>query len=98
MNIHAWASPSPHRDMRWRTTPSIAGDPVRCTTLPSRHHQGRKSTDCHVELKGIVATIVSAPREYPEYTPPGYYAVFFKDPEGIEYEIVCAHESGECGR
>jgi catechol 2,3-dioxygenase-like lactoylglutathione lyase family enzyme len=42
----------------------------------------------HVELKGIGATIVSAPREYPEYTPPGYYAVFFKDPEGIKYEIV----------
>ena len=42
----------------------------------------------HVELKGIGATIVSAPREYPEYTPPGYYAVFFKDPEGIKYQIV----------
>jgi len=44
----------------------------------------------HVELKKIGATIVSPPREYPEYTPPGYYAVFFKDPEGIKYEIVCA--------
>ena len=35
------------------------------------------------------ATIVAAPREYPEYSPPGYYAVFFKDPDGIKYEIVC---------
>jgi catechol 2,3-dioxygenase-like lactoylglutathione lyase family enzyme len=43
----------------------------------------------HSELKAIGATIVSAPREYPEYTPPGYYAVYFKDPEGIKYEIVC---------
>lgn len=43
----------------------------------------------HAELKGIGATIVSPPREYPEYTPPGYYALFFKDPEGIKYEIVC---------
>ncbi|HJY79526.1 MAG TPA: VOC family protein [Candidatus Binatia bacterium] len=43
----------------------------------------------HAELKGIGATIVSAPREYPEYTPPGYYALFFKDLEGIKYEIVC---------
>lgn len=43
----------------------------------------------HVELKKIGATIVSPPREYPEYTPPGYYAVFFKDLEGIKYEIVC---------
>ena len=41
------------------------------------------------ELKKIGATIVSPPREYPEYTPPGSYALFFKDPEGIKYEIVC---------
>ena len=43
----------------------------------------------HLELKAIGATIVSPPREYPEYTPPGYYALFFKDVEGIKYEIVC---------
>ena len=43
----------------------------------------------HRELEAIGATIVSPPREYPEYTPPGYYALFFKDLEGIKYEIVC---------
>ncbi len=43
----------------------------------------------YVELKGIGANIVSPPREYPEYTPSGYYALYFKDPEGIKYEIVC---------
>jgi catechol 2,3-dioxygenase-like lactoylglutathione lyase family enzyme len=43
----------------------------------------------HLELQRIGATIVSAPRAYPEYTPPGYYAMYFKDPEGIKYEIVC---------
>ena len=42
----------------------------------------------HAEVKAIGATIVSAPRAYPEYTPAGYYAFFFKDPEGIKYEIV----------
>ena len=47
----------------------------------------------HSELTRIGATIVSPPREYPEYTPPGYYALFFKDPEGIKYEIVCAEHS-----
>ena len=41
------------------------------------------------ELQRIGATIVSPPQEYPEYTPAGYYALFFKDPEGIKYEIVC---------
>ena len=42
----------------------------------------------HSEVKGIGAIIVSAPREYPEYTPAGYYAFYFKDQEGIKYEIV----------
>lgn len=40
------------------------------------------------ELQRLGVSIVSAPREYPEYTPPGYYAVFFKDPDGIKYEVV----------
>lgn len=48
----------------------------------------------HSELKEIGATIVSPPREYPEYIPPGYYALFFKDLEGIKYEIVC-HEPSQ---
>ena len=43
----------------------------------------------HVQLQAIGATIVTPPREYPEYTPGGYYALYFKDPEGIKYEIVC---------
>ena len=42
----------------------------------------------HAELSAIGAVIVAPPREYPEYTPPGYYALFFKDLEGIKYEIV----------
>jgi len=51
----------------------------------------------HSKLKEIGATIVSPPREYPEYTPPGYYALYFKDPEGIKYEIVCTKHDGEAG-
>jgi catechol 2,3-dioxygenase-like lactoylglutathione lyase family enzyme len=43
----------------------------------------------HSEVRRIGGTIVSPPQEYPQYTPPGYYAFFFKDPEGIKYEIVC---------
>lgn len=43
----------------------------------------------HLELKAIEATIVSPPREYPQYIPADYYAFYFKDPEGIKYEIVC---------
>jgi len=48
----------------------------------------------HLELKAIGAAIVSPPREYPEYTPAGYYAVYFKDPDGIKYEIVCTDDRG----
>jgi catechol 2,3-dioxygenase-like lactoylglutathione lyase family enzyme len=32
-------------------------------------------------------TILDPPREYPQYVP-GYYAVFFADPDGIKLELV----------
>jgi catechol 2,3-dioxygenase-like lactoylglutathione lyase family enzyme len=38
-------------------------------------------------------TSAAPPRQYPEYTPPGYYALFFKDLEGIKYEIVTHSEA-----
>jgi len=41
----------------------------------------------HLELEKIGAKIVEKPRLYPEYGP-GYYALFFKDLEGIKYEVV----------
>ena len=46
----------------------------------------------HREVEAIGAVIVSPPREYPEYTPAGYYALFFKDLAGIKYEIVTHNE------
>jgi catechol 2,3-dioxygenase-like lactoylglutathione lyase family enzyme len=42
----------------------------------------------HAALVALGAEIVTPPRLYPEYKPSGYYAVFFKDPDGIKYEIV----------
>lgn len=42
----------------------------------------------HSELKEIGAAIINEPKLFPEYGP-DYYAVFFKDIEGIKYEIVC---------
>jgi catechol 2,3-dioxygenase-like lactoylglutathione lyase family enzyme len=47
----------------------------------------------HSSVKEIGATVVTPPQEYPEYTPPGYYAFFFKDLEGIKYEIVCYEQN-----
>ncbi len=73
----------------------FAGDTVHRRKPGSLHHLAFKAESraevnrLYAELQKIGATIVSAPREYPEYTPAHYYAVFFKDLEGIKYEIVC---------
>jgi glyoxylase I family protein len=39
------------------------------------------------DLPPFGGTVLDAPREYPEYVP-GYYAVFFADPDGIKLELV----------
>lgn|SRR6266404_5283891 len=39
------------------------------------------------ELDARGATMLDRPREYPEYVP-GYYAVFFTDPDGVKLELV----------
>ena len=41
----------------------------------------------HRALVARGATILDPPREYPEYVP-GYYAVFFADPDGMKLESV----------
>lgn len=43
------------------------------------------------ELVKIGANIVSKPQVHPEYGE-HYYAVYFKDPENIKYEIVCTEK------
>src|SRR5262245_17740480 len=81
-----------------RTT--FSNDAIHRRRPGALHHlafraESRAEVDSlHLALKEIGATIVSPPREYPEYTPPGYYALFFKDPEGIKYEIVCHRHGG----
>lgn len=80
---------------------SVANDSVHRRRPGALHHLAFKASSrnevdmIHEELKRFGATIVSAPREYPEYTPAGYYAVYFKDPDGIKYEIV--HYPGSDG-
>ena len=46
-------------------------------------------------LLEIKAEILNAPREYPQYEP-GYYAVFFLDPDGIKLEYVFTPNSDPC--
>jgi catechol 2,3-dioxygenase-like lactoylglutathione lyase family enzyme len=79
---------------------AFAGDTINRRKPGALHHlafkaESRAEVDrLHRELNGIGAKIVSPPREYPEYTPPGYYALYFKDLEGIKYEIVCTKHDG----
>lgn len=92
-----WPSPSPRQEVLSRPTRLIDGNREPSIILPSGRPRAPKSTRLHAALKEIGATIVSPPREYPEYTPPGYYALFFKDLEGVNYEIVCTNQP-ESGR
>ena len=43
--------------------------------------------ELYLKIKDIGAEIVHAPKIFPEHGE-NYYALFFKDPEGIKYEIV----------
>lgn len=45
----------------------------------------------HGQLGELGVSILHPPAEYPEYTP-GYYAVFFADPDGIKLEYVFTPE------
>ena len=59
------------------------------------HADGRTDVDdFNAFLEEIEATILDAPAEY-HYTP-GYYAVFFADPDGLKLEVV--HEPALRGR
>src|SRR2546421_1423903 len=79
---------------------AFAGHTINRRKPGALHHlafkaESRTEVDrLHRELNGIGAKIVSPPREYPEYPPRGYYALYFKDLEGIKYEIVCTKHDG----
>jgi catechol 2,3-dioxygenase-like lactoylglutathione lyase family enzyme len=76
---------------------SVAHEDVHRRRPGARHHLAFEASSraevyrVHRELVAIGATIVEPPREYPQYSPPGYYAVFFKASDGIKYEIVRAN-------
>ena len=62
-------------------------------TSPGLHHlawaaESREDVDAlHDLLRGIGATILDTPADYPRYGPT-YYAVFFADPDGLKREFV----------
>jgi catechol 2,3-dioxygenase-like lactoylglutathione lyase family enzyme len=79
--------------------PAFHMQPVHRRRPGSLHHLAFRARsreevdDLFREVEAIGAVIVGPPQEYPEYRPAGYYAFFFKDPEGIKYEIVSHSES-----
>jgi catechol 2,3-dioxygenase-like lactoylglutathione lyase family enzyme len=72
---------------------AFADDAIHRRKPGALHHlafkaESREEVDrLHLELKEIGAQIVGGPKLWPEHGP-DYYAVFFKDLEGIKYEIV----------
>jgi glyoxylase I family protein len=62
---------------------------------PGLHHvawavESRAAVDLmHNVVRGIGATVLDAPADYPRYNNgKGYYAVFFADPDGLKLECV----------
>ncbi len=56
-------------------------------TAPTREDVDR----VHARLRELGVPVLDPPAEYPEYCP-GYYAVFFADPDGIKLEYVFTPE------
>jgi len=75
----------------WQAKAELAARPHE-RYAPGLHHlafaaESRAQVDAfHHLLREIGATVLDAPAEY-EYTP-GYYAVFFTDPDGLKLELV----------
>src|SRR5215469_11463355 len=85
---------APNRNARF----SIGLYAARGTTVHDRYSPGvhhiafaapsREAVDkLYKVLDGMGATILNPPCEYPQYAP-GYYALFFADPDGIKLEYV----------
>jgi glyoxylase I family protein len=86
----AWAGP--HGSVTLRPAKGEAASRPHDRNAPGLNHvafnaDGRGDVDrMHEFLKSIGAQILDAPAEYP-YAP-GYYAVYFTDPDGIKFEFV----------
>ena len=81
-----------NRALQYTLRPARANAPVHDPYAPGLHHLCFQVTDMSTvdeAAQGIrkLGVEVSEPRLYPEYGA-DYYAVYFKDPDGIELEIV----------
>lgn len=76
----------------------FAGEPVHRRRPGALHHLAFKAASraevdrLYTALLEVGANVVIPPREFPEFTPAGYYALFFHDPDGLRFEIVTHDE------
>jgi glyoxylase I family protein len=86
----AWASPNGSVTLRPSKEESISKAHDR--NAPGLNHVAFNAEDrqqvqrLHDLLKEIGAKVLDPPAEYPYF--PGYYAVYFTDPDGLKFEFV----------
>lgn len=81
-----------NRCMRYTIRPAIESTCAHNQNSPGLHHlcfqvRDEKDVDAAAALLRECGIEVYEPRLYPGYAP-DYYATFFRDPDGIELEIV----------
>ena len=47
----------------------------------------------HAKVQELGSPVIHPPQEFPQYHP-GYYAMFWQDPEGFMLEVVCHRDQG----
>jgi glyoxylase I family protein len=86
-----WAAPAGYAVNLWQARPEHAGKTVE-RYAPGLHHfafnaDSRETVDrCYDLLCREGIEVLDAPAVY-DYLP-GYYAVFFADPDGLKFELV----------
>lgn len=97
----AWAGWSSHGLLQWfilsKSQPELAHLQHNRYAVGFHHlawnTSSREAVDeFHRELIRLGVEVLDAPAEY-DYEP-GYYAVFFKDPDGLKLEVMHVPESG----
>jgi glyoxylase I family protein len=86
----AWASPN--GSITLRPAKDESANKAHDRNAPGLNHvafnaENREEVEqLHEVLRAIGATILDPPAEYPYF--PGYYAVYFADPDGLKLEFV----------
>jgi glyoxylase I family protein len=86
-----WLSPGGAAINLWQAKSEFRGRAVE-RYAPGLHHfafnadSRQRVDDCHDLLRESGITVLDPPADY-DYVP-GYYALFFADPDGLKFELV----------